>query len=123
MIAWANYVLLIVIPTRIVCIESNNIKSYLYYAMLLGTLHHLKKTSFILIKPVRTMLICSPRSRLLAGETMKNPPRTVTVKQVKPEILPEMIEWGPLCITDLFPNKFVAYFLKNFRLFLLALFM
>ena len=51
--------------------------------MLLRTLHHLKKTSFILIKPVRTMLICSPRSRLLAGETMKNPPRTVTVKQVK----------------------------------------
>ena len=27
-----------------------------------------------------------------------------------PEILPEMIEWGPLCIIDLFQNKSVAYF-------------
>ena len=26
------------------------------------------------------------------------------------EILPEMIEWGPLCITDLFQNKSAAYF-------------
>ena len=26
------------------------------------------------------------------------------------EILPEMIEWGPLCITDLFQKKSVAYF-------------
>ena len=26
------------------------------------------------------------------------------------EILPEMIEWGPLCITDLFQNKSLAYF-------------
>ena len=25
------------------------------------------------------------------------------------EILPEMIEWGHLCITDLFQNKPVAY--------------
>ena len=29
---------------------------------------------------------------------------------LKSEILPEMIEWGPLCITDLFQNKSVAYF-------------
>jgi hypothetical protein len=26
------------------------------------------------------------------------------------EILPEIIEWDPLCITDLFQNKSVAYF-------------
>ena len=26
------------------------------------------------------------------------------------ETLPETIESGPLCITDLFQNKFVAYF-------------
>jgi hypothetical protein len=26
------------------------------------------------------------------------------------EILSEMIEWGPLCTTDLFKNKSVAYF-------------
>ena len=26
------------------------------------------------------------------------------------DILPEMIEYGPLCIADLFQNKFVAYF-------------
>ena len=29
---------------------------------------------------------------------------------MEPEILPEMIEWGTLCITDLFQNKSVAYF-------------
>ena len=31
-------------------------------------------------------------------------------KSLYAEILLEMIEWGPLCITDLFLNKFVAYF-------------
>ena len=36
------------------------------------------------------------------------------------EILPEMIEWGPLCIADLFQNKrslfltYVYLFFKNF---------
>ena len=29
---------------------------------------------------------------------------------VQPETLPETIESGPLCITDLFQNKSVAYF-------------
>ena len=29
---------------------------------------------------------------------------------VKPETLPETIKSGPLCITDLFQNKSVAYF-------------
>ena len=34
----------------------------------------------------------------------------VKIYVVISEILPEMIEWGPLCITDLFHNKSVAYF-------------
>ena len=37
-----------------------------------------------------------------------------------PEIVPEIIEWGPLCIADLFQNKSVACFnpKKYFRKFL-----
>jgi hypothetical protein len=34
-----------------------------------------------------------------------------------PEILPEIIEGGPLCITDLFQNKYVAYY-KSIFIFL-----
>ena len=33
----------------------------------------------------------------------------VEIELVKSEILPEMIEFGPLCITDLFQNNSVAY--------------
>ena len=34
----------------------------------------------------------------------------ILTSKVRAEILLEMIEWGPLCITDLFQNKSVAYF-------------
>ena len=35
------------------------------------------------------------------------------------EILPKMIKWGPLCTTDLFQNKSVAYFNPNLRIYLI----
>ena len=35
---------------------------------------------------------------------------TSVTLHITPEILPEMFAWGPLCITDLFQNKSVAYF-------------
>jgi hypothetical protein len=34
----------------------------------------------------------------------------ITIKSVDAETLAETIESGPLCITDLFQNKSVAYF-------------